>query len=341
MSFDELDCGLGPDFTRRRNAAIAALIPSLAHNFNNGLSTVVGLGDLVRIRPESPAVARLAATVDGQVRDVVSLIRILAHFSKQTLGPAEKIDAVFALRDAQVLLAPLASASRLTLEVDLPNVLPTEAISRALLQLAVVRGVEAALSPDVDLYRISGRRSSTGFDLELNGAPEPGLERGPWEAAGLVLPDPASAGPGPGSLIVSLSALDGGAPESEPERASSGASASSAILVFERDAQLAELISTVLLEGGFQVVSTTDLPMARSAARERQFDLLMADEGRDSRSRTETQLLVDEVCTQGGAAIGYLGDEIAGGPDGFNDRLQRPFRPAQLLAFAADRLGVS
>lgn len=337
MTPEAPDCGLGPAFTARRNAALAALLAPLAHRLNNGLATVIGLGELVRARPNAPAVRKLATTVDDQARGVVSLIRILSSFSKSIDGPPEKLDAAFVLGQVRELLAPVCQAARTPFEYDVPEVLPTQVVSRALLQLVVVRGVETAEDPGRPPLRIAVRRDGSDFVLTVEGTEEPGLDPDRWATHGLWIEDPHAP-----VLSVRFRALDAGAPHAlEPTPREAGATAGAerrSVLVFERDPQLADLVATVLVEGGFDVVVTTDADETRRAAKSRAFDLLLVDEGESPADRGASDALLAELAGRAGLTAGCFGDGSLADARGLGPALAKPFRPTELLAFAAGRL---
>ncbi|QDU69705.1 response regulator transcription factor [Engelhardtia mirabilis] len=343
MVESEHDCGLGPDFTRRRDAALAALVPAVAHRLNNGLATVVGLGELVRAKPAAPAVKQLAATVDDQTRAVVRLVRFLSSFAKDAEGPPDKVDARFALDQARELLEPVCQATGLSIEVDLPSAMPAVLVSRALLQLAVVLGVESALVGRGNTYRMAARSSPSGFVVELGDGRDSELDRDVWSSLGIVPADHEdSSGPSK-TLRVNLAGLERG-PSDTPEGgatplAAPAASAAPSVLVLERDTQLAELVGIVLREGGYAVTTCSDPAGARAAAGERAFDLLLVDQGEGVQRRREALALVDELTSPRGPAIGCFSQGPVAEDRAELACLAKPFRPAELLAFAAGLLG--
>lgn len=337
MELEANDCGLGVEFTRRRNAALAALLPPLAHRLNNGLAAVVGLGELVSTRPDAPAVKTLAETVDSQARDVVGLVRTVSGFAKPLDGPPEKIDAVHEIERVRGLLEPVCQATGVALEVDLPEVMPTEVVARALGQLLVVCGVEVAAPPEPRALRIVARRLADSFTLDITAHPGPGLEPAVWAPVGITLAGVQASSDGGHVLRLCLPAL--GAQVESPSALPAAVPAQQSVLVFERDPQLADLVEAVLSEGGFEVVTATEPETVRRAAMARHFDLLLVDEGSDPTHLATASELVGDLRSDAAMQVGTFGEGALVITPPVGPALAKPFRPAELLAYTAERLG--
>ena len=337
MEFETDDCGLGADFTRRRDAALAALLPPLAHRLNNGLAALAGLGELVCTRPEAPAVRTLASTADGQTREVVRLIRSVSSFAKSLDGPPEKVDAVHEIVQVGGLLEPVCQAVGVELELSTPEVMPTEVVPRALAQLLIVCGVEVATAAEPRAVRLASCRVGGSFTIDVSARPGPGFEPALWSPVGVSLSEVRAETDRGFALRLCVPAL--GAEPAESAVPNDGGEARRSVLVFERDPQLADLVEAVLSEGGFEVVTTTEVDLARRAAAERQFDLLLVDEGSETAHVAATAELVAELRSGGALPVGSFGEGVLTLTPPARPALAKPFRPAELLEYTARCLG--
>ncbi|MEO0650604.1 MAG: hypothetical protein AAFZ65_08000 [Planctomycetota bacterium] len=311
-----------------RLAALAVVIPALAHRLNNGLLPIVGLGELVLTQPDSPSIARIAATADERGRLVVQSIKALSELAKPATEGAAQVDARAALAAAELLLGPLAEARATDLRVAAPDELPTRVDSRALLHWLVTCGADALEGPDPRLrLRVRRRADRWWWDVlgtrteaarRFDFAGEPVLERARGRVLRRRLELPAFGEP---------ATVEQAAPDRR-----------AAVLVFERDPELAELLEAVLGEAGFIPRIAADAATAESLAGAEEFDLLLLSPGASARDQLSDLELADRLRPRFSTAVGVIGPEAVARRLGAPRALPREFRPGELLAYLDELL---
>ncbi len=317
--------GEGPDELRRL-AALARIVPALAHRLNNALMAVTGLGELVLSRPDAPVVQRIAATADEQGRRVVRSIKALSELAKPPEGVLREADLRETLISLEHLIDPLAEAAGARFEVVAPHELPARVEPRALLHRLTTHAVDAYSAPDPRL-RLVVRRNAQDWCFDLVGVGL-GAEVSQQGAVGVELRSRGRVA----RLRLRVPALGGGSDAGHGARGVRGRKAN--VLVFERDAALGELVQAVLDEGGYSAAVVSSEDDAREALRRARVDVLLLSSGGSTREQLAAHELA-QLARAGEAAVGVVGSQLLA------ERLQVPavlradFRPGELLEYLA------
>ncbi|GBC84795.1 Sensor kinase CckA [bacterium HR11] len=98
--------------TRDRLAAIGQLAAGIAHDFNNILTSILGLAELLQMRPEDPsAVQRYASVIHAQGERAAQMIRQVLDFARKTVAEQTSLNLAVFLRNT---LPSSAGSSRKT-----------------------------------------------------------------------------------------------------------------------------------------------------------------------------------------------------------------------------------
>ena len=316
------------------------LIPPLVHRLNNSLTVVAG------------AVAAAVPTpTDGEFERMRSILTHLSLVSRpRPSGPAgvERFGLEGLVDAVEALVGPLASSVGVELEcrrarghavaradwVRLEQalvVLAADAVSE--LEEAAARGARARLR-----FRVAS--NPRGMVVSLTRSSDPASDPTPSTAVRRAADEADQLGMQ--VLLRSLghatcTRLDfpGLGADASPVPERTEATPRPSLFLFERDAELRDLISTVLVEAGYHVRTATDVADARELVTSRASLLLL-----DSDLERLRPDLVGELCAHGEVLRRtlFLGER----PGAVNGKgatcLRKPFRPNELLAAVEERL---
>jgi len=167
--------------TRDRLAAIGQLAAGIAHDFNNILTSILGLAELIQMRPDDPsAVRQYAGVIQAQGERAAQMIRQVLDFARRTVAEQKPLDLAAFLRDYAVFIRRVIPENveiRVEVETDDAWVRGNEAQIHQLLTNLAVNARDAMPEGGRLTFRLTRLEVSPGQTPPL-----PGMAPGPWVA---------------------------------------------------------------------------------------------------------------------------------------------------------------
>lgn len=165
--------------TRDRLAAIGQLAAGIAHDFNNILTSILGLAELIQMKPDDPsAVRRYAGVIHVQGERAAQMIRQVLDFARKTVAEQKPLDLAAFLKEYTVFIRRVIPENieiRVEVETDDAWVWGNETqIHQALTNLAV-NARDAMPEGGRLTFRLTRIEVPSGRKPPL-----PGMTPGPW-----------------------------------------------------------------------------------------------------------------------------------------------------------------
>ena len=329
----------GEALHRRRLEALAALTPALVHKLGNALGGVIGLVDLVERRGGAPSSLALLGSAREQAEVATGLVRLLAKLARGPRGAAAAEDLGQLAARAAELVEPLVHTRGALIEILSPKGGALARLDEAEVLAWFATATVEALGPEAQAgaprpkrvrlgARVVGERLQL-LALVAFGEPAPAPEPEPLGGlAALGGHAKVAWRPRARRLVLEFT----GVPQVARQRAAPVDGG--ALLVFERDDLLADLVALVLGEAGYTVERLADV--SSLAQRLGGGDVRLALVGSTQMAPAEWALLAEAA--RGPTPLALLGEGPANGP---LPTLAKPFRPGELLSFVRERAGAA
>lgn len=341
---------------------LGRLAGHVAHDFNQVLAVILGYAELLQRNAADERLREDLGRISEAAEHGAALSRQLVTFSRRDEGAPETLD----LAETAASIARLVQTTAprgVSVAVRAAEPLPVSIDPTKLRQVVMNlvdngfaamedEGGELCVSThaegDAAVLTVSDTGAGMPPDVVAR-AVEPGFTTKPpgsGSGLGLAIVHGIVQGaggritlhsePGRGTTVQVRLPREAAGPDEVP------ATAPATILLVDDDATVLELTRRVLAEQGYAVVAVPDAERALRAAREREIDLVLADQTLAGATGLELTRLVRELRPGTPAVImsGYVAEVAASLPDGVAWR-QKPFGAGALLASVRSALATS